>query len=141
MVQIGDGSIRGIGSDPRPRNQERAMFKKTLIAAGALVAAATVSLPAQAGPGFSFGISGPQGSVHFSMPGHPRHAYNPWRHRHVLSTRAVTRQLHRQGFHRIHSLQRQGHVYVARAQQRRGQRVQVVLNAYTGQVISVRRIW
>lgn len=117
------------------------MLKTTLIAAGALVAASVVSVPAHAGsPNFSFGISGPQGSIHFSTPGYRGHAYAPWRQR-ALSPRAVTQRLHSQGFRRIHGLERRGHVYTARAQQRRGQRVRVAVNAFTGQVVSVRRIW
>jgi hypothetical protein len=118
------------------------MFKTALIAAGVLLAATAASVPAQAsGVSFSFGISSGQGGFHIGTPGHAR-PHHHWRgHRHqALSPRAIAQRLHGQGFRRVGQLQRRGHVYTARAQQRRGQWVIVQANAYTGQVMSVRRI-
>ena len=116
------------------------MLKTALIAAGALVAAMTVSLPAQAaGPSFSFGISGSHGAFHFSSPGYRSPGYRHWHQRHVLPPRAVIQRLRQQGY-RVHGVQRRGNVYLARSQQRWGQRVLITADARTGRVLSVRRI-
>lgn len=116
------------------------MFKTAVIAAGALIAATAASVPAQAGTtSFSFGITSPQGGFYFGTPSHARPHHWRGHRQQILSPRAVTQRLHRQGFRNVSRLQRQGNTYTARAQQRRGQWVMVRANAVTGEVMSVRR--
>lgn len=109
------------------------MLKKTIIAAGALIAATVATVPANAA-NFSLGFSTPQGSFYIgSQPyGHQ------WRgQRHVLPARAIINRLHSQGYRRVANLRRHGNVYVARAFHPRRGWVVVRANAYDGRLIHV----
>lgn len=113
-------------------------IKTTLIAAGALVAASAANLaPAQAASvGLHFGAPG------FGVTIYDRDHRRDWRRPHrqvrVLSPAAIRASLRRQGYHRIHWLDRRGNVYVARASGFRNNLVQVTVNARNGHVVNRR---
>ncbi len=112
------------------------MFKKTLIAAGALIAASAFAVPASAST-FSFGYS----NGNFFVGSQPQHAQQRphWNRGHqrqqVLPARSVIRELHRHGYRNVGNLQRRGNVYTARAVNPRGHWVMVQVNAHNGRIL------
>ena len=120
---------------------------KTKLAVGvvALTAALATSVPAQASS-IHFGIHGSNGgvSIHYRDNGrgydHGRWDHGRWdhgrrHHRRPLTPWEVRRKLRHRGFRHIHFVDRYAPVYKARAINRHGRRVFLVLSSRTGEVI------
>jgi hypothetical protein len=110
------------------------MLLKNTLAAGVIAVAALVgSAPANAG-------SGPSVTIEFGHPGYGKHYRGGDRHYRTLSPQEVRRILRAQGFREIRYVDRQGSVYQARAENRRGRDVLVTVSARSGAVIDVQRL-
>jgi hypothetical protein len=130
------------------------MFIKTKLAAGvvALSAALATSIPAQASS-IEFGVHGSNGglSVHYRDNGRGgshagghhdgrRFGHDRWDngrryHRRPLTPWEVRRKLRHRGFSHIQFVDRRAPVYKARATNRRGRHVFLILSSRTGEII------
>lgn len=114
--------------------------KKTIAAAILALGALTAAAPANAG-GVTVQFGGGYYGDHHGRPGW--HQGRPdWHHDHRdrVTQRDVRRILYRNGFDDIRWIDRQGRVFVARAEDRRGRDVRVVVSARSGAIIDVDRI-
>lgn len=119
------------------------MTPKLIIAASAVaLASLAASVPAQA-KSIQIGVHGSNGSIHASFGGDrpgPDH-WNPhYGHRFALTPWEVRRKLVHRGFRHIRFVDTHAPVYKARATNRHGRPVFLVLNARTGSIIRVTRI-
>jgi hypothetical protein len=116
-------------------------MRRTLFALGfaALTAMGAAATPAQAFDGDW------RGGVTFSFGERPSH----WDHRPVRDgfvddyagprhPRSIARSLHRRGFTDVERLRRRGGVYIAEATGPRGNRVRLVIDAYSGEIEGLR---
>lgn len=124
------------------------MKLKLIIAAAAVaLSGLAVSVPAQA-TSVHAGIHGSNGSIHVHFRDDhrgPRHRWNHrWDRRHghrrVLTQWEVRRKLSRRGYRHIRFVDTHAPIYKARASNRHGRRVLLVLNARNGAIIRIHRI-
>ena len=133
--------------------ETRPMLKTTPIAAGALIAAGTMSAPADAGSRFSLGFFGPHGSIVIGKQSdyHRDHGRDRHRdfcdHRHhnhyrqYLSPYAVKRLMRRQyGFYRVSDPYMKHGTYRLYAQHPRGYWVKVKVDPRSGRILRWRPI-
>lgn len=115
------------------------MAKFKALAAGLIALGALAATPAAA-DGLRFGFYGPNGGVVIDTHGSRSYGYYgaPARYGYYgLRPHQVRRILRRRGFHAIDVAGRRGPVYVARATNRRGHRVRVLVSARTGRIVDV----
>lgn len=113
------------------------MTAKTLLAAGVVALGTLVSaIPANATSlSIQIGSGWVGQDVHYRGGQYGRH--DRWS---ALSPQQVRRVLRQRGFDHIRFIDRQGSVYVARAQDWRGRAVRVVVSARSGAILDVDRI-
>jgi hypothetical protein len=126
-------------------------FKLIIAAAAISISGLAASAPAQASSVHA-GIHDSNGSIHVHYRDDhrgPRHRWDRrWNHRwdrrhghrRTLSPWEVRRKLRHRGFSHIRFVDRHAPVYKARASNRHGRRVLLVLNARNGAIIRIHRI-